>query len=85
MPEPVNYEEKIKRFKDALEALRNPEVDAQTKNTLLKKCIDKIEYSREKPERIKRDPGVSRRKPQFDSAGGRWTTPPIELDVKLKV
>lgn len=85
MPEPVNYEEKIKRFKDALEALRNPDVDAQTKNTLLKKCIDKIEYSRDTPERIKRDPGVSRRKPQFDSAGGRWTTPPIELDVKLKV
>lgn len=85
MPEPVNYEEKIARFKDALDALRNPDVDAKTKNTLLKKCIDKIEYSREKPERIKRDPGVSRRTPQFESSGGRWTTPPIELNVKLKV
>ena len=28
MPEPVNYEEKIVRFKDALEALKNPDVDA---------------------------------------------------------
>lgn len=85
MPAPVDYAERIARFRDALEALRNPDVDAQTKNTLLKKCIDRIEYHREKPERVKRDPGRSRRKPQFESSGGRWTTPPIELDIKLKV
>lgn len=85
MPAPVDYTEKIARFRDALEALRDPDVDAQTKNTLLKKCIDRIEYHRDKPERVKRDPGRSRRKPQFESSGGRWTTPPIELDVKLKV
>jgi hypothetical protein len=85
MPEPVNYEERIVRFKDALSALRDPETDAQTKNTLLKRCIERIEYKRDKPERMKRDPGRSRRNPQFESSGGRWTNPPIEIDVKLKV
>lgn len=85
MPVPVDYSEKIASFRDALEALKNPELSAQQKNTLLKKCIVRIEYSRGKPERVKRDPGRSRRNPQFESSGGRWTSPPIELDVKLKV
>ncbi len=69
MPEPVDYEAKVLMFKDALDALRNPEVDAQLKNRLLKQCIERIEYHRDKPERI----------------GNVWNDPPIELDVKLRV
>lgn len=76
MPEPVDYQERIVRFKDALEALRDPEVDAQTKNTLLKQCIERIDYKRDKPERL------SGKGAKF---GGAWTEPPIELDVKLRV
>ena len=76
MPEQVDYAEKVVRFKEALEALKNPEVDAQTKNTLLKRCIDKIIYKREKPERL------SGKGAKF---GGAWTNPPIEIDVKLRV
>ena len=92
MPEPVDYEERIVRFKDALSALRNPDVDAQTKNTLLKRCIERIEYKRDKPERIpsqqvryydKELKKTRRRSPL--GTGGNWTTPPIELDVKLRV
>lgn len=85
MPEPIDYQERIFRFKDALNALRDPEMDAQTKNNLLKKCIDRIEYHRDKPERLKRDPKLKKSIPQFESSGGRWTSPPIELDFKLKV
>ena len=92
MPEPVDYEEKIIRFQDALETLRNPDADAATKNRLLKACIDRIEYHREKPERIKsqqiryydKDQKRTRYKSPL-STGGNWTSPPIELDVKLKV
>lgn len=92
MPEPVDYEEKIKLFSDALAALRNPNVDAIEKNKLLKRCIDRIEYSRDKPERI-----ASKQVKYYDkelkktrhksplNRGGNWTSPPIELDVKLKV
>lgn len=92
MPDPVDYEEKVKKFRDALNALKDPDVDAQTKNRLLKACIERIEYSRDKPERIKSqqvryyDP--EQKKTRYKSplnTGGNWTSPPIELDVKLRV
>jgi hypothetical protein len=90
MPEPVDYEQKMHKFIDALEALKNPEVDAETKNRLLKACIDRIDYSREKPERIKSTAkrvtvNGRRIKPDGLPTGGNWTNTPIELDVKLKV
>ena len=92
VPEPVDYEDKIKHFSDALNALRDPNVDAAEKNKLLKRCIDRIKYSREKPERIKsqqvRYYDKEQKKTRWKSPlnkGGNWTSPPIELDVKLKV
>jgi hypothetical protein len=90
MPEAVDYGEKIRRFTDALDALRNPDIDAQTKNILLKSCIDKIIYKREKPERVKSTAkrvtvNGRRIKPDGIPPSGRWTSPPIELDVKLRV
>lgn len=92
MPDPVNYEEKVVKFKTALEALKDPNVDAQRKNKLLKACIERIEYSREKPQRIKSqqvryyDPERKQTRSKSTlKTGGNWTTPPIELDVKLKV
>lgn len=84
LPERIDYEEKFYRFKDALEALKDPEVPAAKKNALLKSCIERIDYNRAKAERLKRTTG-SRRKPTFDSAGGRWSAPEIELDIKLKL
>lgn len=92
MPEPIDYGERVARFKDALEALKNPEVDAQTKNVLLKSCIERIEYKREKAQRIN-----SKQTTYYDketkrtrytsplNTGANWTNPPIEIDVKLKV
>lgn len=92
MPDPVDYEEKLKRFRDALDALQNPDAEAKEKNRLLKACIDRIEYHREKPQRI-----ASKQVRYYDkeqkrtrwksplNTGGNWTSPPIELDVKLKV
>lgn len=83
IPDPVNYEEKLSRFRDALEALKDKDVSAQRKNTLLKACIDRIEYKRAKPERTKRKPDEKR----GDSlpVGAKWTNQEIELDVKLRV
>ena len=92
MPEPVDYEDKVVRFKEALAALQNPEADAERKNRLLKACIERIDYSREKPERIKsqqvRYYDKEQKRTRYKSplnTGGNWTNPPIELDVKLKV
>jgi hypothetical protein len=92
MPEPVDYEEKVVKFRDALDALKNPEVDAEKKNILLKACIERIDYAREKPQRIKsqqiRYYDKETKKTRWKSplnTGGNWTAPPIELEVKLKV
>lgn len=83
MPEPVNYEEKLLMFKDALAALKDTKADAAVQNRLLKACIDKIEYSREKPYRITRE--EAQRQGIKTRIGGKWSEPPIELDIKLKV
>lgn len=90
MPEPVDYEEKIVHFTDALNALNDEDVPAQEKNRLLKVCIDRIEYSREKPERIKSTAkrvtvNGKRIKPDGLPIGANWTNPQIHIDVKLKV
>ena len=90
MPNPVDYEEKLSRFKAALAALDNPEMDVQRKNTLLKACIDRITYTREKPERLRSTAkrvtvNGKRIRPDGLPTGGNWTQPDIELDVKLKV
>jgi hypothetical protein len=91
-PEPVDYQEKLVRFRDALNALKDPDVDAQRKNTLLKQCIEKIEYYREKPVRVKSqqeryyDPVLKKTRWRSPlNTGGNWTSPPMELDVQLKV
>ena len=92
MPEPVDYEEKLMRFQAALDALDDPEATAAQKNKLLKACIERIDYSRERAERIKSkqiryyDPVLKKTRNKSPlKTGGNWTTPEIELDVKLKV
>lgn len=84
IPQSVDYVEKVKTFRDALDALLDPEREAKDKNRLLKDCIERIEYSREKPVRLKKDKGVKRGE-QFKTPGGRWTEPDIEIEVTLKV
>ena len=90
-PEIVDYGEKIFRFTNALQALQDDTKTAAEKNKLLKQCIDTIIYEREKPQRIK-SPNTKRVK--IDGKwkrtnglirGGCWTSPPITIDVKLRV
>lgn len=84
IPQSVNYVEKVQTFRDALNALLDPEKSAKDKNRLLKDCIERIEYYREKPVRLKKGEGVKKGE-QFKEAGGKWTNPDIELQVSLKV
>lgn len=83
MPEPVDYTVTLKRFKDALEALDNPEATPALQNKLLRACIERIDYNREKSVRVKRAPGE--KKGTTLQVGSAWTEPKIEIDVKLKV
>lgn len=92
MPDPVDYREKLVRFQDALDALLDPDAPVDRKNKLLKACIDRIEYKREKPQRIKSQQVLyydkqkkrTRHKSPLNT-GGNWTKPTIDLDVKLRV
>ena len=92
MPAHIDYEEKLQRFLDALEALLDPDRDARQKNRLLKACIERIDYKREKQERVKSQKVIYYDKELKRTVsksplptGGNWTSTPIEIDVKLKV
>lgn len=51
MPTVETYKEQLMHFTDALATLENPNASAQQKNRLLKDCIKRIEYTREKGDR----------------------------------
>lgn len=70
----VNYGTLIVTFQKALDALLDDEVSVTEKNKLLKACIKRISYHREVPQRI-----------LGKGTGRQWTSPHIELDVKLNV
>lgn len=82
VPTTIDYAEKLSTFTEALEALKNPKVTEERKNTLLKACIERIDYHRDAPTRCKRLPGE--RKGKYITAGGHWEAAPIEIDVKIK-
>ena len=82
-PPSIDYTEKIQRFTAALNALNDPNVEPQIKNRLLKACIERIDYHREKPQRERLMPGE--KKGMRLPSGGSWTSPPIILDVKLRL
>lgn len=92
IPEPIDYAERIAHFTAALNALRDPNADAATANRLLKNCIERIEYHRDAPQRIPsqkvlyydRDQKKTRHSSPL-KVGANWTSPEIELKVKLKV
>ena len=48
IPEPVDLQEKRSTFQAALDAVLDPEAPAREKNELLKLCIERIDYHRER-------------------------------------
>lgn len=71
MPQPVNLQEKVTTFQAALDALQDPDAPAKEKNKLIKKCVERITYSRQR----KGNNGHTRK--------GEET--PIHLDIQLRV
>lgn len=74
MPTKIDYEQKIIQFQTALTGLHDVNKSALEKNRLLKMCIKRIEYQRERPQQLS-GKGVE----------SLWTNPPIKLDIKLMV
>lgn len=79
-PESIDKAEVLKRFTDALKALQYNNLDANTKNRLLRACIDKIVYSRAPAKRATRDNTSNKL-----IIGGNWLAAPISLDIQFKV
>ncbi|MCR5793272.1 MAG: recombinase family protein [Lachnospiraceae bacterium] len=85
-PPKIDYEERIVRFRDALTTLESPDASASLKNRLLKNCIERIEYSREKPVRISKDTcEIYHIDKSAVHSRGNWFAQPLELTVKLRV
>jgi DNA invertase Pin-like site-specific DNA recombinase len=74
LAKPISYEKQKANFQKALDALSDDKMSIADKNHLLKACIEKVEYHRDRPEKL-RGKGVGR----------QWTSPPIELKIKLNV
>jgi hypothetical protein len=74
MAKPISYEKQKINFQMALAALLDDKVSVADKNHLLKNCIERVVYHRDRPEKL-RGKGVGR----------QWTSPPIDLKIKLKV
>ena len=76
MPTPTDHRQRLAKLQEALTALQDPTIDAAEKNNLLKTCIERIEYSREKSQRP-----IGKQ----NTTDNGWTSPSIELDVRLRV
>lgn len=71
-PHVPDYVERSAMFSDALAAIKNPDAPAAEINTLLKACIRRITYSRERGHRER-------------GTRSRWTMPPMNLRVELNI
>lgn len=84
LPAPSDYYEKIAKFQAALDALEDPNMSAEKKNLLLKECIQRIAYNREKVERLRREPG-EKKGTTIKTPGGHWSSTPIQLNFELRI
>ena len=73
-PVKINYEQKRATFQKALDTLLDDNASAAEKNKLLKSCIERMTYHREKPYRLK-----------GSGNHGKWNESPIDVEVKLMV
>lgn len=82
MPRPVNYETKILKFVDALEALEDTEIPAKIKNEYLKNIIERINYERGPTVRITKE-NAHEYKTETEK-GLQYYTPPYKIKISLK-
>lgn len=73
-PTKIDYEEKLIKFQNALDALHDDSKDIMEKNNLLKACIKKITYHREKSYKL-----------TGKGNAHKYSDSPIEVTVELMV
>lgn len=82
MPEPIDYEKQLYKFKEVLEYLEDDDVDASTKNQYLKSIIERIDYERGPTVRVTKE--NAEELGMQTGQGMRWYTPPYKINIKLK-
>lgn len=82
LPQPVDYESKILKFTDALNALKDPNISAKVKNDYLKSIIERIDYKRPPIVRItKKNAHLY----EEDTAKGvQYHVEPYEINIIIK-
>ncbi len=83
MPKQIDYKDELLKFTDALNALKDPTVDAKIKNKYLKNIIDRIEYERGETIRITKE-NAEEYGIDVITKGTQWYTPPYKIKLKLK-
>lgn len=82
IPQPIDYQECVSRFSDALTTLQDPDISAESKNKYLKSVFTRINYYRPKPVRINnKDANLDNATP----TGVNWYSYPFELDIDIKL
>lgn len=74
VPKPVDYADKVVKFTQALEALRDPSIPATIKNQYLKDIIERIDYDR---------PPITRL-PNQSTPGLFYNVEPYKITIKIK-
>lgn len=81
-PAEINYKEVSMRFSAALQALRDPDVSAKTKNMYLRDAIERIDYSRPPTVRI-----TKKNAEEYSggtSKGLQYHTEPYKISIKIR-
>ena len=82
-PKKVDFEQKIYTFKNAIEYLKDDEVDVEIKNAYLKDIIEKITVYRDKAVRLNRAEAEKRGIP-FQHRVPCWYKPPFEMEIRFR-
>ena len=82
VPKPVDYKDKIVRFTDALDALKDPNISASIKNRYLKDIIERIEY--ERPPFVRITKKNANLYPEDVEKGLYYHADPYKISIRIK-
>ena len=80
MPQKIDYKKQIATLHEAIEAMMDDSIEAESKNNLLKACIERVTYSKPKATRVVEE---DREEGQNYKRGWKQTDPVIDITLKL--
>lgn len=80
MPQRINYEERIVALHSAIDGLLNESISAETRNNLVKSCVERISYSRQGSYRVTKE---NRTEGQNYKRGWVQAEPSITITLKV--